>query len=109
MAAFHDSDSIVAEWPEAASIVSAQLQDLLDVAAEQCITYAPLAEGENVADVPDRYRLAQKLQAQALFRASQVQGDQDTEGMQGYTVTVRPMDWTVRNLLRPARGIPVLG
>jgi hypothetical protein len=109
MATFHDSDSIVKEWPEAASIDSAQLQDLLDIAAEQCMVYAPLATGVTEADVPDRYRLAQKLHAQALWRMGESSGDDGGDGLPDYRVTVYPMDTKIRRILRPLRGLPVLG
>ena len=67
----------------------------------QCEEFAPaLADG---APVPENYVAAQVLQARALVRAGIV-GDGDHNGIAGEGVVVFPMDWTVKNLLRPARG-----
>lgn len=83
-------------------------QDLafpLYVAAIQCERFAPtLAEG---ATVPENYVAAQVLQTRALVRAGIV-GDGDRAGAEE-TVTVFPMDWTVKALLRPRRGRPYFG
>lgn len=79
------------------------LVEVLTAAYEQCVIFLNgriPAEGE---PVPARLALAQKLQARALLRSS-VAGSNDGLGMDGLTVTVFPMDWTVKNLLRPKRG-----
>lgn len=81
------------------------LELLLISARQQCERFAPaLAEGQ---DVPERYRQAQALQARALWR-SQKAGSGNTIGGDEYGVTVFPMDWTVKALLRPP-GKPVVG
>jgi len=83
----------------------AELTALLAVAQAQCEAFAPaLAEGD---EVPERYRMAQALQARALQRSGTV-GSGDQFGAEGFTVTVWPMDWSVKALLRPA-GRPVVG
>lgn len=48
------------------------------------------------------------MQARALYRAG-VAGSGENIGEDGFTVTVHPMDWTVKALLRPPSGIPVVG
>lgn len=58
--------------------------------------------------VPENYVAAQVLQCRALVRAGVV-GSGDQTGGYGETVTVFPMDWTVKALLRPRRGKPYLG
>lgn len=52
------------------------------------------------APVPDRLVLAQVMQARALYRSA-LAGSGDGIGADGLSVTVFPMDWTVKNLLRP--------
>ena len=80
------------------------LDALLTSAREQCQTYAPtLAEGQ---EVPERYRLAQSLQARALYRAGLTNGQ--SIGADGLTIAVFPMDWHVKALLRPPPGRPIL-
>ena len=54
------------------------------------------------APVPAGYVLAQIMQARALYRSALV-GSGDGIGADGMSVTVFPMDWTVKNLLRPRR------
>ncbi|MGV8965337.1 MAG: hypothetical protein ACOH2F_03575 [Cellulomonas sp.] len=81
------------------------LDKLLASARSQCEAFAPaLVAG---ADVPEAYRLAQAFQTRGLYRSS-IAGSGDGIGSDGMTVTVFPMDWTVKNLLRPKRGVPVL-
>lgn len=72
----------------------------------QCERFAPaLTEGQSA---PENYVAAQCLQARALIRAGVV-GDGDRTGMGPEQVAVFPMDWTVKNLLRPRRGRPGIG
>lgn len=78
----------------------------LIAAAVQCATFAPeLPVG---ADIPDNWIAAQVLQTRALVRAG-IAGSGDQVGNYGETVTVFPMDWTVKSLLRPKRGMPYFG
>lgn len=78
------------------------LDRLLAAARVQCEAFAPtVPEGE----VPENYRVAQAMQTRALFR-SQRAGGGDQFGADGMTVTVFPMDWTVKALLRPKKGAP---
>jgi hypothetical protein len=90
-------------WPQAPDD-DVTLHMLLESAKVSCIAFAPvLAEG---AGVPVNYRQAQFQQARSSWLAmasttdSQVGGDE-------FTVTVFPLDWHVKQLLRP-RGIPVI-
>lgn len=73
---------------------------VLRAAQRQCADYAPrLAED---ATVPDNYRLALVMQARAVHR-SFLAGSGDQIGPDGLTVTVYPMDRSVKALLRPSR------
>lgn len=93
---------LVELWPGSLDLSTEALEVYLQAAAAQCSEYAPaVADGE---PVPSAYRLAQTLQARALSRAGTI-GVADTDGMLD-TVTVFPMDWTVKALLRPRVGIP---
>jgi len=96
------------DWPEVywpAGIAEfddlQSLEVLLAAARAQCEAFAPrLPEG---APVPETYRLAQAMQARALFRST-ITGDGDqTVGADGHRVTVFPLDWTIKALLRPKR------
>jgi len=92
-------------WPQAEAMEGAILALLVAAAREQCIEYAPaLAEG---APVPAAWRLAHLMQVQGLWQSAK-SGPGDTIGPDGFTTTVYPMDRTVKRLLRPQRGVPVV-
>lgn len=99
-------------WPGAEDIDPLELDALLISSAIQCDAYAPkittttLVDGvetEIEGDAPGNYLHAQVLQARALYRSTMA-GSGDQIGLDGQAVTVFPMDWTVKNLLRPKRG-----
>ena len=76
------------------------LAGVLDAARDQCEAWASFEAGA----VPVRARHAQALQAKALVRSGDA-GPEDTLGGFGETITIFPMDWTVKRLLRPERRI----
>lgn len=100
-------------WPGAADIDSAELDALLASAAIQCDAYAPkitytVTNEDGTTETfegyaTDNYLHGQVLQARALYRSTMA-GSGDQIGLDGQAVTVFPMDWTVKNLLRPKRG-----
>lgn len=93
-------------WPEAEGLDSDLLELLIEAAREQCVQYAPaLVEG---ATVSANWRMAHLMQIQALWNSVKA-GPGDQIGAEGFTITTYPMDRTVKNLLRPKRGIPVVG
>lgn len=100
-----DPGALADYWPMAESEADGYpLLLLLTAARQQCEAFAPeLAPG---ADVPESWRLAQAMQARALWR-SQTVGSGNSYGSE-LTVTVFPMDWTVKLLLRPP-GRPRVG
>lgn len=96
---------LASAWPGHYELTDAQVDLYLAAAAEQCAAFAPALPAG--APVPDRYRLAQALQARDLARAGTSVGDRDQLG--DGAVTIFPMDWTVKNLLRPTSGRPRIG
>lgn len=92
-------------WPGAGED-HALLVSVFAVARTQCEAFAPALPDD--ADVPQNYVAAQVMQARALVRAG-ITGPGDQSGGYGETVAVFPMDWTVKNLLRPRRGRPYFG
>lgn len=85
-------------WPGSIDLDPDALDAYLAAARKQCEDFAPPLEVG--APVPHEYRLAQALQARALARSGIV-GSGDQLGGYGETVSVFPMDWTVKRLLRP--------
>lgn len=93
-------------WP--VGLEDGELQTYLDAARQAVEAYAPaLPSGETT--VPEHWVLAQVMQARNLFnaaRANPASGDVDAVG---YALAARPLDWHVRQILRPKRGKPVVG
>ncbi|PKQ22209.1 MAG: hypothetical protein CVT65_14520 [Actinobacteria bacterium HGW-Actinobacteria-5] len=97
---------LVVLWPAAEDYEPDDLGFPLNVARIQCERFAPALAVD--APIPDNYVAAQVMQARALVRAGMV-GSGDQAGGYGDTVTVFPMDWNVKNLLRPRKGRPYFG
>lgn len=98
-----DDERLPDLWPGAVDLTDTALEMVLAAAREQCEAFAPATTAPD--DPPVRYVLAQALQAKALARAGFVGAD-DQVGGYGEGVTVYPMDWQVKNLLRPRQGRP---
>lgn len=90
-----------AEW--ARDLDPDDLDEVLAAAFEQCEAYLNGRVPTDPTTASARLRLAQTMQARALVRSAYVGGG-DQSGIDGMSVTVFPMDWTVKNLLRPRRA-----
>lgn len=102
---WHTLDSAREIWPDAEHLSDVQLQQLLDIARHDCIEYAPaLLDGDTV---PESYRRAQLMQAANIMNASAVDPGTGEDGGTSYALKPFPLDWTVKQLLRPRRGKPI--
>jgi hypothetical protein len=110
-----DVDALVASASWAANAEPDDLADALHAAYEECVLYGPLDNDRRRWTEPDpsepvppavpaRFVRAQALQARAHLRAATT-GTENTQGFDGVTVTVFPMDWKVKNLLRPRKAV----
>lgn len=91
------------EWRDAAQLDDDVLTQYLAAAYVQCVAFLPdPALVPYPTPIPETWKLAQVMQARALFRSLK-SGNDNTMGGGDFTVTVWPMDWTVKNLLRPKR------
>jgi hypothetical protein len=98
-----DVDFVFKVWPEAEDLDEAVLTSYLMAAFGQAVEFLPPVDLKPYPEtIPDTWKQAQIMQARALHR-SNVAGSGDQMGGDGLTVTVFPMDWTVKNLLRPKR------
>lgn len=105
-AGWYTIDAARADWPGAPDD-DARLYDLLAVARVQVEAFAPaLAE---LAPVPVHYRSAQLMQARNVWNAGQIDPNATTYGGGEFSVPVYPLDWTVRQMLRPRSGVPRVG
>lgn len=93
-------------WPDAPGVDPTALDAFLDAATEACQEYArPLPD--DAPAIPDRYKLACVLHARELWSATIRDGD--VIGVGDYTVRVRPLSGTVKQLLRPVSAPPRFG
>lgn len=103
---WHTLDSIREEWADAEHIPDPQLWELLELVKGQVLEFAPvLAEG---APVPLRYRQGQRVQARNTWNATKVSPDGGI-GEGDFIIRPFPLDWHVKAILRPKRGVPVVG
>ena len=101
-----DSALILALWPDAPDDTDGVLTIYLDAARDACSAYAPALQPDEggAVDVPHNYRLAQMMQAANLWNAAQASPGGDLDGG-GFGLTTHPLDWQVKQLLRPRRAI----
>lgn len=78
---------------------------LLDVAQEQVIAFAPApGDGDDWENAPrSRFVFAQLQQATNLWNAGRATPD---VGPEGFSFTPRPLDKTIRTIIRPLDGKP---
>ena len=94
-----ETSTLITElWPDAPD--GEALTAILESAQDQCVDFAPTLVPD--AEIPARYKVALVMQARAMYR-SLIAGSGDQIGPDGLTVTVWPMDRTVKALLRPPR------
>lgn len=76
---------------------------ILATAKEQVLAFAPALVVD--AAVPDRLVYAQLQQAKNLWNAGRVSSGGEV-GMDQYSYTPRPLDKTIKSIIRPAHGGP---
>jgi hypothetical protein len=99
---WHSVESIRLEWPDAEHIPDASLWEILEVAKDQVLEFAPvLAAG---VSIPVTWRTAQRVQSRNIWNAARVAPD-GTAGMDDFVIRPFPLDWHVKQILRPKRAI----
>lgn len=109
-----DKPAARSHWPDASTLPDAVLDRLLAAASTQCAAFATdtLTAAVSAAiaastAVPETAVLACTLQARELYSAGLRDGD--VIGVGEYAIRSRPLTPTVKALLRPSRGRPVIG
>ena len=96
---WHTVDSAREEWHDGAPSLDRRLYQLLLLAREQVVAYAPkLADG---ASVPANYREGQIMQARNLWNAGRVDPSSGETGDEDFAIRPYPLDWMVKQVLRP--------
>lgn len=110
MSRWHDADSARNAWADAPDD-DEQLDELLTVARGQVVRYAPQKAAdptmaEDSDDVPAAYRVAQLRQAQNIWSASAVDPAGGIGDGADFVLRPHPLDWHVKQLIRPKGGRP---
>lgn len=121
MAEWHTVESARNQWEDAPydeDEGDTSLIEILAVAQAAVLAFAPDLTGTTFiengyivnaddATVPTNYRNAQLMQARNIWNSSKASPTGDFDGGQ-YGLTTFPLDWSVRQILRPKRGKPVI-
>lgn len=123
MATWHTVASARDQWADAPYDEDGgddTLLELLAVAKNAVRAYAPTAGDGYVIDddgyivpgdagaVPDNYRAAQLMQARNIWNSSKASPSSGAFDDGTYALSSFPLDWQVRQLLRPKQGRPVI-
>lgn len=99
-------DDARAQWADAQVIPDHVLWELLEIAKHQVIEFAPvLAAG---APIPLHYAKGQLMQARNILNSSRVDAGSGGDGEDTFMLRTFPLDWMVKQQLRPSRAIPVV-
>lgn len=102
---WHTIDSSRAQWVDA-PLDDRALHEVLSVAKEAVLAFAPAVDPEERP--PTNYVRAQLLQARNTWNASKV----DPSGQLGdgtFATRPFPLDWQIKQLLRPRTILPAVG
>lgn len=100
-------DSARDDWPGAAQIDERRLWQLLELAKQQVLEYAPELEAD--AAIPLNYREGQLMQARNLYNAALIDSGSGELGGGEFTIRPFPLDWQVKQVLRPKSAVPKVG
>lgn len=96
-----------ADWADSDDVPDALLNDLLEVARDAVLAFAPALPADYPAGrCPARYRLAHLMQTRNLWNAVGVDSSGDFGG-DDYTIRPVPLDWIIKQILRPKTAVPV--
>lgn len=84
----------------------ATVSDLLNLAKIAVIAFAPALAAD--ARPPINYKAAQRMQAENIWNASRVSPSTGGDGDGTFVMRPFPLDWQVKQLLRPKRALPVI-
>ena len=103
---WHTLDTARDDWRDAPGF-DAWLYELLWTARNDVIAFAPPLAANSRP--PLNYRRAQLMQARNLWNAGKVDPASGAVGEDTFVLRPFPLDWTVKQVLRPKRGVPTIG
>lgn len=81
------------------------LTTLLEIAAQQVVEFGPIPLDE-LNTVPPHYRQAQLMQTKNIWSAVSVDSGSGNVPEGTYQLRPFPLDWMVRQIIRPKRAVP---
>ncbi len=98
-----DVDELAVLWPDSDTIEAEDVLNLyLSAAKAGCLAFAPeLPEGD---PIPDEWLIAQAYHARNTYNAGQAAPSGEFDGS-SYGLTAFPLDWQVKQLLRPQSAV----
>ena len=118
MAFKYTAEEALTRWGVGAPSL-ARMEELLAVSWAQCVAYAPLpapdytslfesALGDGVPeeDIPPGHREAHYVQAHNIWNATLKAPGAVTYGPDDMPIALHPLDWHVKQLLRPRTAVP---
>lgn len=103
---WHTLESAREDWRDA-PVPDAWLYELLWTARNDVETYAPALAPD--AWPPLNYRRAQLMQARNLWNAGRVDPASGSAGDDTFILRPYPLDWTIKQMLRPKRAVKAIG
>lgn len=120
MATWYTVEEFLTRWGVGApSEVDAET--LLSVSQQQCVAYAPVPvpvladlfeaalSDDQPEVIPAGHREAHYQQARNIWNASKSSPGASEIGPEGFPIAVHPLDWHVKQLLRPRTAVPKVG
>ena len=103
---WHTLDSARDEWTDAPT-TDASLWTVLEIAKEQVIEFGPLIPEGDLP--PTRFVQAQLMQARNTWNAVVVDPSNGQIGDDSFQIRPFPLDWSVKNVIRPKKAVPWVG
>jgi hypothetical protein len=97
-------DTVRVDWPDAESIEDVTLWAILEIVRQQVAEFGTTLTGTAALDATN---YAQRLQARNTWNAAKVSPAGDV-GTEDFVIRPFPLDWHVKQVLRPQRGVPVV-
>lgn len=106
MTTWHDITTARDEWVDA-PLDDDVLTELLEVSQQQVLAYAPALPVTDppTTDIPVNYRYGQLEQAKNLWNAARVDAS-GGDGDGSFVMRPHPLDWIIKQILRPRRAVP---
>jgi hypothetical protein len=101
---WHTLDSIREDWPDGETISDAMLWTLLEIVRQQIAEFGTTLTGTAALDATN---YAQRVQVRNTWNAAKVSPAGEFGGDE-FVIRPFPLDWHVKQILRPKRGVPVV-